>query len=31
MLVCCGGDVHVMDFRRVLAEHLKFRFPSNNF
>ena len=28
MLVCCEGDVHVMDFRRVLEEHLKFRFPG---
>lgn len=28
MLVCCERDVDVADFRSVLAEHLKFRFPS---
>ena len=28
MLVCCERDVDVMDFRRVLVEHLKFRFPG---
>ena len=28
MLVCCERDVDVMDFRRVLEEHLKFRFPG---
>ena len=26
MLVCCERDVDVTDFRRVLEEHLKFRF-----
>ena len=28
MLVCCERDVDVTDFRRVLEEHLKFRFPG---
>ncbi len=27
MLVCCERDVDVDEFRRVLEEHLKFRFP----
>jgi hypothetical protein len=27
MLVCCERDVDVADFRHVLEEHLKFRFP----
>ena len=27
MLVCCERDVDVTDFRRVLEEHLKYRFP----
>src|SRR5262249_15995775 len=30
MLVCCKRDVDVEEFRRVLAEHVKFRFPGNN-
>ena len=28
MLVCCERDVDVTDFRQVLEEHLKFRFPG---
>ena len=28
MLVCCERDVDVTDFRCVLEEHLKFRFPG---
>ena len=28
MLVCCERDVDVTDFRRVLEEHLKYRFPG---
>jgi hypothetical protein len=28
MLVCCERDVDVKDFRQVLEEHLKFRFPG---
>ena len=27
MLVCCERDVDVTDFRHVLEEHLKYRFP----
>jgi hypothetical protein len=29
MLVCCERDVDVAEFRRVLEEHLKFRFPAS--
>ena len=29
MLVCCERDVDVTDFRRVLEEHLQFRFPGD--
>ena len=28
MLVCCERDVDVAEFRRVLEEHLKFRFAG---
>ena len=28
MLVCCERDVDVEEFRHVLEEHLKFRFPG---
>jgi hypothetical protein len=28
MLVCCERDVDVQEFRRVLEEHLSYRFPG---
>jgi hypothetical protein len=29
MLVCCERDVDVQEFRRVLEEHLAYRFPKH--
>lgn len=28
MLVCCERDVEAAEFRRVLEEHLRYRFPG---
>jgi len=30
MLVCCERDIDVADFRRALAQHLRYRQPSNS-
>jgi hypothetical protein len=29
MLVCCERDIDVGEFRRVLQEHLQYRWPAN--